>query len=161
MLSRRILAAGAVCAGLILASPAFAFTLHGIGGKAGVTDPENGDMTPVGSIHLEFEQGGTRWHMLPSVRFWSENGVSDVNPNLDFYYHFMPPGAITPYLGAGVGVHAYSVDHGENNTDLGANVFGGLRFPASHVHFFAEARYAATDLSQFDLVGGITFHFHE
>jgi hypothetical protein len=139
-----------------------AFGLSGIGARVGQVDPEGaGGAFAVGG-HLEFEEGGTRLHLQPGVMFWSSDGVHDVNPNFDLMYHFAPAGRVSPYLGAGAGLHFYSVDlpvGSDTNTDLGANLFGGVLVPMSSVNLFGEARYVASDRSQFAVTGGVTLPF--
>lgn len=151
---RRYSPVAALVAALIIApASSFAFGLSGAGGKLGIVNPDGGDNTVTFGGHLEFEEPGSRWHLLPSVMYWSEGGVSDLNPNFDVYYHFDPEATVTPYLGAGVGLHMI-----DDNTDLGANLFGGLRIPMQASHLFVEGRYAATDVSHFGILGGVTFH---
>jgi len=146
-----------------LAAPAGAqsYRLSGFGGKVGYTTPENLDGTMLLGGHLEFERSDSRVHVIPSLMYWSVNDVSDLNPNLDLYYHFEPEGAVSPYLGTGLGVHRVSNDRvTRSNTDLGANIFGGLRFPAAMSHAFVEGRYTISDVSQFGVLAGMTFHNH-
>src|SRR5262245_53020689 len=91
---------------LVLAVPAVshAFGLTGGGGKIGLIDPEGGDGAPALSAHLEFDQPGTSWHMLPSIMYWDSNQLNGLSANFDMYYHFVPAGSATPYLGAGMGI---------------------------------------------------------
>ena len=72
-------------------------------------------------------------------------------------YHFVPEGQIAPYVGAGLGINAFSSSN-QSDTKLGVNLIGGFRFPAPAVHYFLEGRYTASDITQFGLLGGITFH---
>jgi len=45
--------------------------------------------------------------MQPGFIYWASDGLSDVNPNFDLYYHFAPAGRVSPYLGGGAGLHFY------------------------------------------------------
>jgi len=142
------------------AAPAHSFGLSGAGARLGTTDPEGADASLAGGGHLEFEEAGSRLHIMPGVLFWSNDGLTDVNPNLDLYYHFAPAGRVSPYVGAGAAVHMYSADGpGDPGTDLGLNLFGGALFPlgSSSTRLFAELRHSATDLSQTSIFGGLTF----
>jgi hypothetical protein len=154
------LATGLALFGLAVFVPvAYAFGLTGGGGKLGVVDPEGRmDETAAFSAHLEFEEPGSKVHLIPGVGYWNQDGVSDVNPNLDLYYHFLPEGRVTPYVGAGMGLHAYDFDSGADETDIGANLIGGVRVPLQKSHFFMEGRYVASELSQFGIAGGVTIH---
>ncbi len=145
---------------LVLASgAAYAFGVTGYGGKLGIDNPEDLGSTAAVSVHAEMEQNGTHLHLLPNVAYWNVDRVSDVNPNLDVYYHFVREGRVTPYVGGGVGLNVVHRDRlDQTNTDLGMNVVGGLRFPGSAHHVFVEGRYTASDVSQVSLMTGITFH---
>lgn len=144
-------------------STAGAFGLSGIGARVGEVDPEgSGSALAVGG-HLEFEQSGTQLHLQPGVMFWSSDGVRDINPNFDLMYHFASPGRVSPYVGAGAGLHFYSVDlplgGSDSSSDFGMNLFGGVLVPMSSARLFGEARYVATDNSQFGITGGVTLPF--
>jgi Outer membrane protein beta-barrel domain len=138
---------------------AHAFGMSGVGGKLGLLTPENGNGTMAISGHLEFEEPGTAWHVLPSVMYWNEGGVSSLSANGDVYYHFRPEGMTTPYLGAGLGINRFDFEGTSgSNTELGLNLFGGVRFPMGTNHLFVEGRYTASDISQTSVLGGVTFH---
>jgi hypothetical protein len=140
-------------------SPASSFGLSSAGVRLGSTDPEGGSASLSGGAHLEFEEYGSRFHLTPSVLFWSNDGLTDINPNFDIYYHFERAGKVSPYLGAGAALHMYSADGpGDPGSDLGVNFFGGALFPmGGSSRLFAELRYSATDLSQTSIFGGLTF----
>ncbi len=141
------------------ATSAHAFSFSGIGGKVGFLKPEDVDGTFVLSAHAEFEKHGSRVHLTPGVAYWSKDFVTDFNPNFDIYYHFKPEGTVTPFVGGGLGMHFYSFDGPiDGESDFGANIFGGVRFPGDRTHFFLEGRYAITDLGQLSILGGVTFH---
>ena len=144
---------------LLAVSPAasHAFAFAGGGGKIGLIDPEGGDGAPAVSAHLEFDQPGTAWHMMPSLMFWDSNGMNGLSANFDMYYHFVPEGVATPYAGAGVGINHFEFGSGDGSTRLGLNLFGGLRFPTGSSHMFLEGRYTSSRISQIGLLGGITF----
>jgi len=158
----------AVAASLALAFVAFAlvpssataYDLSAIGVRVGNVDPEGADGAFTVGGHLEFEEYGTRLHLQPGVMFWSSGDLSDVNPNFDVMYHFERPGSVSPYVGAGMGVHFYSFNlpgPNDTSTNIGANLFGGLLIPASTLRLFVEGRYVASDRSQAMITGGATF----
>lgn len=142
-----------------LAPPcAAAYGLSAVGLRAGGVDPEGADGAFTVGGHLEFEESGTRLHLQPGVLLWSSRGLSDVNPNFDLMYHFQRAGSVSPYVGAGMGLHFYSIDlpgTNDTHTDIGANLFGGVLVPASSLRMFFEGRYVATDRSQTMLTGGV------
>jgi len=150
-----------ICVGtmLVTASPASAFGPTGFGWKLGYMTPENLDGTVLVGAHLEFEQHESRLHLVPSVMYWKTNDLSDLSANADLYYHFVREGLVTPYVGAGLGINSFSNDRSnQSNGKLGANLFGGIRLPAPGFHYFLEGRYTASDVSQFAVLGGVSFH---
>lgn len=150
-----------ICTAGLLATPlpAGAFDLTGFGGKLGYLAPESHDGTLAVGAHVEFEKPGSRVHLLPNLMYWKAGDLSDLSANADLYYHFVSEGQVTPYVGAGLGVNFFSDDRSnQSDTKLGLNLIGGFRIPAPAVHYFLEGRYTASDISQFALLGGITFH---
>jgi len=144
----------------LVPSSATAFGLSAIGGRVGSVDPEGADGAFTVGGHLELEEYDTRVHLQPGVMFWSSGYLSDVNPNFDVMYHFQRAGSVSPYLGAGMGLHFYSFNlPGPNatSTDIGANLFGGLLIPAPTLRLFVEGRYVASDRSQAMITGGVAF----
>jgi hypothetical protein len=135
------------------------YGLDGIGPSIGAVDPDGSDGTVAFGMNFDLEQSDTQVHLRPNVLYWEENGLSDVNPNFDLYYHFAPSGAVSPYLGAGFGLHFYNTDGpGDPGTDPGANFFGGVLVPSRAMDLFFEGRVAATDRDQFGLFTGLNFH---
>jgi hypothetical protein len=154
--------AAAILAGLMLSWSASseAFTLTGAGPRIGMTDPEGTEGTMTYGATLDFEKSGTRFHLTPNVMYWSEDDVSDVNPNFDVLYHFSPAGRIGPFAGAGVGMHFYDDEvFDESDSDFGVNLFGGLMFPTSVATFTVEGRAVLSDADQFGVITGATFNF--
>ena len=157
-----LFAVGLLLAGLCAAPAAsLAYDMTGAGGKLGFISPEDLDGTVMVGGHLEFEQGASRFHLMPNLMYWRVDRTSDVNPNFDVYYHFNTQSQTTPYVGGGLGLNVTNSDLPDRtNTALGANVIGGLRFPGGSNHYFLEGRFTASDVSQLALVGGITFNTH-
>lgn len=152
-------AALAVGALLSWSASSDAFELTGVGPRIGITDPEGTEGTMTYGATLEFEKPGTRFHLVPNLMYWSEDEVSDVNPNFDVLYHFSPAGRVSPFAGAGVGMHFYDDDvFDESDSDFGVNLFGGLRFPTSAAIFTVEGRAVLSDADQFGIITGATFN---
>jgi hypothetical protein len=151
----------ALLTGLLLSLPvsADAFHLTGVGPRVGMIDPEGTEGTMTYGAMLEFETGGTRFHLMPNLMYWSEDSVNDVNPNFDVMYHFSPAARIGPFAGAGLGMHFYDNEaFDESNSDFGVNLFGGLRFPTSVATFTVEGRAVLSDVDQFGVISGATFN---
>jgi Outer membrane protein beta-barrel domain len=160
-MNRQTIIASAMLLSLSIAAPAAAqgYRFSGIGLRLGYVSPEDLDGTASIGGQVELERPGSRWHLMPGLNYWQSNDISDINPNVDAYYHFEPSGTVTPYLGAGLGLHAYDRDGRGSETDLGANLFGGIRFPGNAAHSFLETRYTISDRPQFALQGGALFHY--
>jgi len=140
-------------------SPARAFGLSGVGARVGNVDPQGAGDTFMAGGNLELEESGTRLHLEPGLMVWSSDGIRDINPNFDLMYHFAPAGQTSPFVGAGLGMHFYSIDvpgPNDSSSDLGANLFGGVLVPMNSLSLFGEARFVATDRSQFMISGGVT-----
>jgi hypothetical protein len=145
---------------LVLFAPSTsdAFSIAGIGPRIGAVDPEGMDGTFAVGVHFDFENAGSRLHFIPNVLYWDGDGLSDMNPNLDLYYHFSPAGHVSPYLGAGVGMHFYSSDGpSDPGSDPSANFLGGVLIPVHPSTLFFEGRYAVSEMNQFGLFAGVTF----
>ncbi len=141
-----------------LPRPARAFGLAGVGGKLGYASPEDENGTAEVGVHAELENPGTHLHLLPNVMYWNVDGMRDMAPNMDVYYHFNPQGRMTPYVGGGLGLNFIRDGRRDlDETDLGMNLVGGLRFPGSASHYFLEGRYTASDISQVSVLTGVTF----
>jgi len=121
-------------------------------------DPEGTEGTMTYGATLDFEKAGTKFHLVPNVMYWSEDEVSDVNPNFDVLYHFSPAGRIGPFAGAGLGMHFYDQEVAESDSDFGVNLFGGLMFPTSLATFTVEGRAVMSDNNQFGIITGATFN---
>jgi len=156
---RHVVAAGLAVMLCAAAGSAMALGVEGVGGKLGYSNPENLDGTTTMGVHAELAESGTQFHLLPNMMYWKVNGVRDLSPNLDAYYHFEPEGRVSPYLGAGLGLNFVRNDRRDrSNTDVGMNFVGGVRFPGAANHYFLEGRYTASDLHQVAVLTGITFH---
>ena len=145
---------------LLLAQASWAFGVSGFGGKLGVTDPEAYDPTATLGVHVEMEQPGTALHLMPNLMYWNSDRVSNVQPNVDMYYHFQRDGRMSPYLGGGLGLNLRHNSRTDNSqSDVGVNVIGGLSIPDQFAarRYYVEGRFTASDVNQFALLTGITF----
>jgi opacity protein-like surface antigen len=150
-----------LAASVVGAGSAHAYGLSGVGASVGYTSPEDLDGALSVGGHLEFEQADSRLHFVPGMRFWKVNGVSDLDINADALYHFDPNRSVSPYLGAGLGIQFAHRDASDgSDTSVGPNLFGGVRFPASFGHSFVETRFSFANISQFSVLGGMTWNLH-
>src|SRR5262245_25024445 len=141
----------------LAASSARAFGVSGVGGSGGYISPEARDATATVGMHAELEQRGTRVHLMPGFMYWGSDRRTDFNPNLDVVYHVLPDHRVTPYMGAGLGVHMRGGPlPSDDSNDLGMNVMGGVRVPTHNARFFLEGRHTLSDVSQTALLAGAT-----
>lgn len=153
-----VIAACTLVALLVAAGSAGAYGVTGVGGSGGVLSPEARDATGTLGMHAELERRGTKLHLMPGVMYWGSERRSDFNPNLDVVYHVLPERGLTPYLGAGVGIHMRGGPlPSDDDNDLGMNLMGGVRFPGNSARIFVEGRHTMSDLSQTALLAGATF----
>lgn len=140
-------------------APASAFAPAAMGPVVGAVDPDGVEGAFSIGAEVSLEQPGSAVHLEPNLLYWSENGLSDVNPNFDVSYHFLPSSQVSPYVGAGAGLHFYSSDGPDDpGTDPGANFFVGVTLPAQSMRFFFEGRVAATDRTQAGILAGAMFY---
>ena len=145
---------------LVTTGPSWAFGVSGVGGRVGYTDPDVYDPTTTLGVHAELEQSGSALHLIPNLSFWNSDRVSNVQPNMDMYYHFQPDNRTSPYLGGGLGLNFRHNDRlDRSNTDVGVNVIGGLSIPDQNAarRYYIEGRYTASEVNQVSLLTGITF----
>ena len=160
MKSIRIIIIAAVSLAVLFLAPssAHAYGVSGVGGSGGVLSPESRDATGTLGMHAELEQSGTKVHLMPGVMYWGSDRRTDFNPNMDVVYHVRKENRLTPYVGAGLGVHLRGGPlPSDDGTDLGMNVMGGVRFPGRSAKIFLEGRHTVSDVSQTALLAGATF----
>ena len=123
----------------------------GIGGRvlANVESLEHWDF--VGTFDVWFpDDGGS-----VDVSAWEANG--------NLAYNFLIEDSdLSPYAGAGLSIFHVSVENentgfDSDDTDLGVNLFGGLKFPGGSVTPFAEVRAVLEGADQVVVTGGILF----
>jgi hypothetical protein len=74
--------------------------------------------------------------------------------NGDLKYRFITQTAWEPYVGGGLNMLYRRVD-GSGDTNLGANVLGGIETRLGNVHPFVEGRLVVQDDPSFQLAGGL------
>ncbi len=84
-----------------------------------------------------------------SVDYWEINGNAK-------YAFALAESILGPYLGAGLHLARASAN-GNGNTELGANILGGMEFDTGPVVPFAELRVELGGGEQFVLTGGLLF----
>lgn len=124
----------------------------GIGGRvlANVESLEHWDF--IGTFDVWFPDDGP-----------GDNDVSAWEANGNLAYNFVVEDtSLNPYAGAGLSIFHVSVDNdgpGDDfdDTDLGLNFFGGLKFPGQSMTPFVEVRAVLEAADQVVLTGGLLF----
>jgi hypothetical protein len=97
--------------------------------------------------------------------FFPGDNVDYWEVNLNFAYAI--PGVtsteIEPYAGAGINIANASVDVGgavgtASNTDVGANLLAGIKYPIGNAMTFGEVRLELGGGEQFVVTGGVMFN---
>lgn len=145
---------------LIMTGTSWAYAVSGVGGRIGFTDPDAYDPTGTLGVHAEMEQRGSALHLIPNLSYWNSDRVSNVQPNVDMYYHFERDNRTSPYLGGGLGLNFRHNDRlDRSNTDVGVNAIAGVSIPdrGAPRRYYVEGRYTASEVNQISLLTGITF----
>jgi hypothetical protein len=95
-----------------------------------------------------------RLDFYPSLDVFLPESGTRMLFNGDLKYRFATASAWEPYLGGGLNV-LYRRVAGSGNSDLGANLLGGLETRVGVVHPFFEGRVVVQDNTSFQLAGGL------
>lgn len=150
--------------------------LRGIGARIGFVDPEDASSTVSYGAHIDAGTLVRNVHVIPYFEYWNagaevggfEADVSDLTIATDINVDFpLQDARITPYLGAGIGVHFLSAEtnvpgeQSDDDTKVGLNLQGGMRNQIMpNLNLFGELRYSfVSDASQLKLMGGFTYQF--
>jgi len=100
---------------------------------------------------LEFQGGFVLFFPDGPVDYW------EINANL--WYNIETSGGSTalPYLGGGLNIGHVSAGEGFDETDLGVNLGGGVKFGYTNTIPFLEARVTLGGVEQFVIGGGVLF----
>jgi len=149
-----LLAVPATAVGQVAFGPQLSFggdTDLGIGGRvlANVESLEHWDFIGTFDVWFPDDDGGT------DVSAWEING--------NLAYNFVVENSeLNPYAGAGLSIFHISVESDGpgpdfDDTDLGLNLFGGLKFPGESITPFVEVRAVLEAADQVVVTGGILF----
>jgi hypothetical protein len=122
----------------------------GVGGR--VEFPLINVFTNTGAFSRAFLITSFDWYPDPcdgpvDCTFWELNGNLAVP---------IPAQTLRPYFGGGLNLAHQSVGDFDDS-ELGINLLGGLKFPISTLTGFAEARIVLSDADQFVLTFGVLF----
>lgn len=134
------------------------YGIHGIGPRVGVTsDPDQlrfGGQIDLGDI-------APNLMLVPNLEIGVGDNVTTTAPTMDLDYRFRSDfEAWAPYVGAGVGPIFYSPRFGNDHTNLGVYVQGGIAKQMSSIspgRFFMEMRAGVANSPDVALTLGWTF----
>ncbi len=119
MRSLRLALVGAAAAAVLTAAPA----------KAGDFSVRAGAYTDESRFFVGAEYRapvGGRLVVAPNFEVVIPEEGSYFSFSADLHYLFRAPGQLQPWLGAGLGVYARNHEGGNDHTDVGLNLIGGL-----------------------------------
>lgn len=123
-----------VLAALVLAAPALFATDFGLR----VGQYRDADQEFVGAEVL-FDAGVL--NVNPNIEYNLDGGVTSGSANLDITIDLGKFSAITPYLGAGIGLLYIDDESGIDETDAVGNVIGGIGLDLSSLTPYAQVKY--------------------
>lgn len=77
----------------------------------------------------------------PNVEYLLEDDVTAGSVNVDVTVDVFNVAAVTPYLGAGVGLSYFDADQTGNETDVVGNLIGGVSFHLAGLEPYAQVKY--------------------
>lgn len=150
------LGAALVCATLALALPPSA-QAAGIdfGVRAGAYLE---DSDPFVGLELLTRLGQSDWYFNPNVEFVFADARDRVSANADFHYDFRQERDFYLWAGAGLAaIHTDADGRRDSETDLGANLLGGIGWRLSGMTPYAQLKIVLADESE--VVAGIGIRF--
>ncbi len=100
---------------------------------------------------LEFQGGFDLFFPDGPADYW------EINANLWYDIPNSGGSSALPYLGGGLNIGHTSEGEGFDNTDLGVNLGGGVKFGFTNTIPFLEARVTLGGVEQFIIGGGVLF----
>jgi hypothetical protein len=131
------------------------------GPRAGLS--VNPDQIALGG-QLSLNGFAPNWSFDPNVELGFGDDVQVIALNLDGYYHMrLANSDWRPYVGGGLDITYFSVDHvpewaDNSDTEIGVNLVGGFIVPTrSDNEWFIELRLGVGDIPDLKIMTGINF----
>lgn len=137
-------------------------TDFGVGGRVEIPVP----LSDMGVLSRAFAAGSFDW-FFPDCETFVGFGNTEIDcsyweVNANLAVPFTVAASVTPYAGAGLNVARISLsaeneigDFDGSETDIGANLLGGVRFPLGGLAMYAEARAELGGGEQFVITVGL------
>ena len=148
------LVTAAVLGCLTLASAAHAEVYGGL--RAGFSSSP--DQFLVGG-QLELSPVAENCYIIPSGEAGFGDNATTLSFNGDFQYRFETHGDVRPYAGGGLMVYYFNLDNGGSDTNLGADILGGIYFNRNTRNpMFVDVKLGLTDeIPDWKFIFGLNF----
>ena len=150
----------ALNASVALAEPESDVGFRGWGPRVGLSFKP--DQVHFGA-HLDYGHFARHVRFQPNIEFGFGDHIDLFTLNAEAAYRFSAGGGTwSPYLGGGLGANIKRYDsrgHDSSETDLGANLLGGIeRGLAGGDRFFIEGKFSLNDIPDAKVTVGWTFY---
>lgn len=116
------------------------------------------DEDPFVGLELLTRLGGSDWFFNPNVEFVFADERDRVSLNADFHYDFLEERRFYLWAGAGLGaIYSESGQGRDSETDLGANLLGGIGWKLSGMTPYAQLKIVLADDAE--VVAGVGLRF--
>lgn len=112
-----------------------------------------------GRVHVPLDLGVPNLEFMGSFNLFFPDGPADyweINGNVWYRIETSGRSRALPYVGGGLNIGRWSREDFDD-TDLGLNLGGGVRFPFENTTPFLEARFTIGGEEQFVIGGGVLF----
>ena len=113
-----------------------------------------------GRVHVDLEPGVPNLELMGSFDLFFPDGPTDyweINGNVWYRIETSGSSRALPYVGGGLNIGHRSREGFDDDTDLGLNLGGGVRFPFENTTPFLEARFTIGGEEQLVIGGGVLF----
>lgn len=113
-----------------------------------------------GRFHVDLAPGVRNLEVMGSFDYFFPDGPTDyweINGNVWYRIPVRGNSTAVPYVGGGLNIGHLDREATEDDTDVGLNLGGGLRFLFENTIPFLEARVTIGGVEQFVIGGGVLF----
>lgn len=113
-----------------------------------------------GRLHVDLEPGVPNLEVMGSFDYFFPDGPTDyweINGNVWYRIPVRGSSTAVPYAGGGLNIGHLDREATEDDTDVGINLGGGVRFLFENTIPFLEARVTIGGVEQFVIGGGVLF----
>lgn len=131
------------------------------GGQLHWSDDYDFGLGPRVELPIELPSGALTFNGSFDIYFPDDIGGTErdyweLNGNVVYTFE-LPESSVEPYAGGGLSLAHIDFEPGGEDTEVGLNVLGGLRFPKAAFVPFVEAKFMIQGGEHFALTGGLMF----